>query len=159
MELDDDATIVWNRACQAEVTSTSRPGDVALTNAILFEGLGCNGGIDHAFDGREALVAAAIAGYEHLGLADLAQAIRDLRDVRPDETAPDEAFEEFEQMGAERFLDREPGHLLQAALAARLLSDRDDFAPISEVDRAREREWQAFAERLTADQDDQPTGD
>lgn len=75
--MDDNATRVWNRACDYSFQPT-RSGDKLLKTVIQFDGLAQNGGLGHAIDVTESdEVAQAVLGLRQLGLLDAARLVEE----------------------------------------------------------------------------------
>lgn len=74
----EKADRIWNDALQAAPAS-DLAGDVALHEALLAHGMVQNGGVLHAAEGlSERELAAACEGYAWLGLAEVADLLREM---------------------------------------------------------------------------------
>jgi hypothetical protein len=115
---------IWNRAVLNSGGPTPRPGDVALAALMRFHGLAMNGGVEHALEvlsHRE--LDAAIAGFEHFDMAEVASVLAALRSSTSNEKELD--------MLQERYGALVPSDsVLTAAFRVRLAAFPDDFAPI-----------------------------
>jgi hypothetical protein len=114
---------IWNRAVLNGGGPAPRPGDVALAALMRFHGLAVNGGVEHAFEVLStAELDAAIAGFKHFHLAEVASVLTALRASLEDA--------ELDTL-QERYGTMVPNDaVITAAFQARLAECPDDFAPI-----------------------------
>lgn len=82
LEAMTEPTDVWNRALEYHV-SLSAPGDVALRNALTFDGTAQNGGLAHAVEmyehDEEFPLDRVLEGYAYLGMPETVRLISETR--------------------------------------------------------------------------------
>ncbi len=137
-DLQDNADKVWNRACEALATgwtSEARTGDMMLLRAIDFDGRVNNGGLLSRVEDDEDLDG-ALEALRWFGLVEAATRVERVRDEwrrLTAEAAPEDAFDELEEVADERYFEMPQGQVadqLQAALLARLGEDPAAFSPL-----------------------------
>ena len=122
-----DAPVVWNRACDFEY-QPRKEGDRALRAALQLDSLTGNGGLGHAVDVMtEEEGRAAIAAFRHFGLEDTALLVEQAFAL-PTET--------MREALTDRYYDLTAG-ALETSLERRLAEHREEFEPVSSLDRRR----------------------
>lgn len=123
---------IWNRAL-GERSANLQAGDLALAAVLRFHSAAMSGGVLDAVDSSEldALDAAA-AGYEWLGLRDVAALVSDVRfQVANGALEDDDRSDELEASSDARYADLLPTDAhLAAAFEARLVAEPGAFAEV-----------------------------
>jgi hypothetical protein len=120
----DTQTIIWNRAALADGGPAPRPGDKALSAALLLHNAIMSGGLDHALDVLTPEdFASAASGFRYLQLSDVAELLELAQDAPTGDL--------LEQLDA-RYSALIPRDQVISDQFEALLHERpDDFAPAS----------------------------
>ncbi|MFO6453778.1 MULTISPECIES: hypothetical protein [unclassified Aeromicrobium] len=121
---------IWHRALNAKPASRL-PGDVALHAVLRVHGLVENGGVLHATESLSALgeLETGLAGFEWLGLGEVAALIREAAARAEDPAIGDDGLDVLEQESNARYSALVPDdEALESALRDRIAKDPGAFA-------------------------------
>jgi hypothetical protein len=129
---DDEADLIWNRACmEMEPESAARPGDRHLSALLLVHGNVMNGGAAHAIIVHTiAELQSASEAARYFGLDDVIPLLERLTQLAIREEAYEYAPPEVEESLSKAYFDKAEDSILEAAFRRKLHAAPEDFLPI-----------------------------